>query len=237
LTQKTWLAADYHLPITYSCAMPLSSPHSAQCLPAPGSTTVKLAFIRNSIELFGLAQTRDILFPVIQDLEVMIRPPTQVAISSQTLLSYKVNEKDNQISLVESIGYREFAHAYDALTIFVLVPVIMQDQFIELLHAVGYWGQASSLAFCQRVYEAEPPVQETIQPLSTIADLALGDRFAAFLTHWKKQDATWDMVIGVESTIFLEPMLYIFPLEVCEWHSGGHLLVLRSLEVGSNSPG
>ena len=234
MTQKIWLAADYHFPITYSCRMPLSSPHNAQCLPAPGPATVKLALIRNSIELFGLAQTRDILFPVIRDLEVMIRPPSQVAISNHTLRSYKANEKKGETSLVESIGYRKFAHAYGTLTIFILVPAIMQEQFIELLNVVGYWGQASSLAFCQRVYETKPTKQETIQPLSALTDMALGDRFTAFVTDWPNEDVTWDAVTGSKSAKLLEPMLYVFPIEVYEQHSGEYLLVSRSIETNTN---
>lgn len=233
MTQKIWLAADYHLPITYSCAMPLSSPHSVQCLPAPGPATVKLALIRNSIELFGLAETRDILFPMIQETEIMIRPPTKVGISSQTLRLYKANEKDNQTSFVESIGYREFAHAYDPLTIFILIPESLQDRFIELLNAVGYWGQASSLAYCQRVYEEEPLIQETIQPLSA-ENMPLEYVFTAFIVDWKKEDVIWDIVTGTKSDEFLEPILYVFPLEVCEQQSGEYLLVSRSLEVNTN---
>lgn len=234
MTQKIWLAADYHFPITYSCRMPLSSPHNSQCLPAPGPATVKLALIRNSIELFGLAQARDILFPVIRDSKVMISPPAQVAISIHTLRSYKASEKKGQTNLVESIGYREFAHTYDILTIFFLVPVIMKEHFIELFNVVGYWGQASSLAFCQRVYEEKPTRQETVQPLSSLVDMALGTRFTAFMTEWQKDNVTWDIVTGLKSAKFLESMLYVFPLEVCEWHGLEHLLVSCLLEVNIN---
>jgi hypothetical protein len=46
-----WLAADYHLPATYSCRLPMSSATSAPTSPGPGPATVRLALIRTSIEL------------------------------------------------------------------------------------------------------------------------------------------------------------------------------------------
>lgn len=58
-----WLAADYHLPATYSCRLPLSSANSALISPAPGPATVRLALIRASIELFGRDAVCDSLFP------------------------------------------------------------------------------------------------------------------------------------------------------------------------------
>jgi hypothetical protein len=42
----TWLAADYQLPATYSCRVPMSSITSALALPAPGPATVRLALLR-----------------------------------------------------------------------------------------------------------------------------------------------------------------------------------------------
>ncbi len=86
-----WLAADYHLPATYSCRLPLSSANSALISPAPGPATARLALIRASLELFGRDVVRDSLFPWIRAARVLIRPPERVAISGQVLRAYKAN--------------------------------------------------------------------------------------------------------------------------------------------------
>jgi len=226
LTEKVWLAAEYHLPITYSCRMPFSSPFSAQCLPAPGPATVRLALIRTSIELFGIVYTRDTLFPAIRETTVMICPPVRVGISKHVLRFYKAS----QSGLVESIGYREFAHAEGSLVIYLEVPALLQRIFVELLSAIGYWGQGSSLTYCKQVYEEKPKTEETVRPLDEMAGASIGNRVTAFMTDWRKKDTTWEMVIGHESDQFLETKLFVFPPEVCEQQSKGQWLVSRSLE-------
>jgi CRISPR-associated Cas5-like protein len=84
-----WLAADYHFPATYSCRIPMSSTTHAPTLPTPGPATVRLALLRRGIEVFGLALTREELFPVLRDMAVRIRPPEAVAISPQLLKASK----------------------------------------------------------------------------------------------------------------------------------------------------
>jgi hypothetical protein len=206
--------------------MPFSSPYSAQCLPTPGPATVRLALIRTSVELFGLSRTRDTLFPAIRETAVKIRPPDRVAISNQMLRMYKAS----QSGLAESIGYREFAQADGNLVIYLEVPVHLRGTFIQLLHAIGYWGQASSLTYCQRVYEAKPETDKVGRPLDEMVDVGVGNRATAFMTDWRKQDTTWQMVVGQESGQFLETRLFVFPLEVCERQSSGRLFVSRSSE-------
>ncbi len=76
-----WLAADYHLPGTYSCRIPMSSTTYAPTLPTPGPATVRLALLRCSIELFGRTMTREVIFPTLRDMGVRIRPPEAVAMS------------------------------------------------------------------------------------------------------------------------------------------------------------
>jgi len=84
-----WLAADYHLPLTYSYRMPMSSMNHAPTLPTPGPATVRLALIRCSVELFGREVTREEVFPILREMQVRIRPPEAVAISPHLLKALK----------------------------------------------------------------------------------------------------------------------------------------------------
>jgi len=226
LTEKVWLAAEYHLPITYSCRMPFSSPFSAQCLPAPGPATVRLALIRTSIELFGIAYTRDTLFPAIRETAVMICPPVRVGVSNHVLRLHKAS----QSGLAESIGYREFAQADGNLVIYLEVPAMLKRLFVELLYGVGYWGQGSSLTYCKQVYEEKPKTEEVVRPLDEMVNTSIGNQVTAFMTDCRVKDTNWEMVIGQESAQFLETRLFVFPLELCEQQSRGQWLVSRSLE-------
>ena len=228
MNEKVWLAADYHLPITYSCRMPVSSSHSAQCLPVPGPATVRLALIRTAIELFGITQTRDLLFPIIQKSEVAIRPPQKVAISSHTLRLYKVN---NAPKLQDSIGYQEFAHAEGVLTIYIAIPPEFQAVFTELLCAVGYWGQGNSLAVCRQLSLAQPLPQEIIQPLSTLPTQPIRHYVTAFLNEWTHTTASWTAVTENESLACFTPSLFVLPLEISERCSIGLRFAFCSLEV------
>ena len=88
----TWLAADYHLPATYSCRVPMSSITSALALPAPRLLIVRLALIRAGIETFGLEYVQSVLFPPICAMSIHIRPPARVALTTQVLRAYKGKE-------------------------------------------------------------------------------------------------------------------------------------------------
>lgn len=228
MSKQVWLAADYHLPITYSCRMPMSSSHSAQCLPVPGPATVRLALIRTAIELFGIAQTRDSLFSVIQKSEVAIRPPKNVAISSHVLRLYKVSPAHK---LQDSIGYREFAHAEGVLTVYIAIPPEFQAVFTELLYAVGYWGQGSSLAVCTQVSLSRPLSQEVLQPLGALPTQPIRHYATAFLTEWTDTAASWTAVTENETPTCFTPGLFILPLEVSERCSIGLRFAFRSLEM------
>src|SRR5258708_34571840 len=106
-----WFGADYYLPASYSCRLPLSSANSALIPPAPGPATVRLALIRASLELFGRDVVRDSLFPWIRAARVLIRPPERVAISGQVLRAYKADEDKGRVAIGESVVYRQVAHA------------------------------------------------------------------------------------------------------------------------------
>src|SRR5713226_5802206 len=114
--QRTWLAAAYHFPSTYSCRLPMSSMASALVSPAPGPATVRLALIRVGIEVFGIEYVQSVLFPHICAMPIHIRPPERVAFTSHVLRAYKVEEKTQETN--EAPISREVAHAEGLMTIY-----------------------------------------------------------------------------------------------------------------------
>jgi hypothetical protein len=165
-----WLAADYHLPYTYSCRMPMTSMSSGLALPAPGPATVRLAFIRTRIELYGIDYTRDELFPAVRSAGVQIRPPERVAISTQLIRGLKANAGNDKggAGREESILYREVAHAQGSMTVYIEVPADRAKVFGEVLKLIGYWGQTSSFAGCTAVRDAAPLASECAAPIMRV---------------------------------------------------------------------
>jgi hypothetical protein len=230
-----WLAADYHFPVTYSCRVPMSSANSALAMPAPGPGTVRLALIRTGIELFGIDYTRDELFPIIRAAPIRIKPPEQVTIFTQTLRGYKGGSGKPGTSdrLDESPIYREFAHATGAMTAYLEIPVAYENSFRELLAAIGYWGQASSLTYCTVISEATPPDDESAIPFEALgAAYPAQRRFSCFVSEFRDAQVKWEEVVpglcsGKVGAIDIE--LYIWPMVIYEQRNGGTLLVRRSL--------
>lgn len=229
MNSHIWLAADYHMPLTYSCRMPLSNPFSAQTLVVPGPSTVRLALVRVAVELFGQVRTRESIFSVIGQLDVAIRPPKGIGVTSHILKAYKV---DRRHQLVDSIAYREFAHAEGVITVFLKIPTTYRKVITELLYGIGYWGQANSFASCMRVFENEPKFNEIIQPLSAINPRRSLDFLTAFVTEWDESQITWEIITATEEskTPVLRPTLYSFPLRISEQLSTSYRLVCCSLE-------
>ena len=232
----TWLAADYHLPATYSLRIPMSSMQSARAMPAPAPATVRLALIRNAIELYGLDYTRDDLFPVIRSAQVRVRPPERVALSTQLIRGYKASTATSARGerLDESPIYREYAHARGVMTVFVQIPDEQADVFREVLRAIGYWGRADSLAYCVAIAHAVPQENECATPLSHLrARLPIRRFFCCLLSEFRDGLVAWNEVVpdlDREDTDAVRPNLYVWPMVVVEQHRGGTQLLRRSLE-------
>lgn len=194
---STWLAADYHLPATYSYRIPMSSMTSAPTLPTPGPATVRLALLRCSLELFGHAITREELFPMLRTMEVRIRPPEAVAISPQRLRAFKWSKEQQtkQPRMRESLMLREMAHAQGMLTVYVQIPATEALRFQALCQALGYWGQTDSLAFCVAIQQRDPPEGECVLPFR---ECARADRlhpyFSGLATESRDQSLSWEEV-------------------------------------------
>src|SRR5260370_32740419 len=110
----------------------------------PGPATGRLGFIRSGIEVFGLEYVRDELFPHIRAMGIQIRPPERVALTSQVLHAYKVDELAGGTQVNTAPISREVAHASGPLTVYSEVSARDIDLWTEVLQAIGYWGQASS---------------------------------------------------------------------------------------------
>lgn len=235
-TSMIWLAADYHFPATYSCRFLMSSIGSVQILPTPGSATVRLALIRTGVELFGIEYTRDDLFPVIRSVEIAIRPPKVIAVSAQSLRTYKAS-KDNRLAnahLEESITYREFAHTAGLITVYLQVPSRHCDAFRSVLKAIGYWGQASSFAQCTRVNRIAPAMSECAVSLRSFGSRAsIRHLVTGLVTEFRDGTVTWEEVVaekGQEGTSAVRHELYVWPMRLIERRGGDRVLLRCSIQ-------
>lgn len=229
-----WLAADYHLPATYSCRLPLSSANSALISPAPGPATVRLTLIRAGIELFGREIVRDSLFPWIRTARVLIRPPERVALSGQVLRAYKAEEDRGRVAFGESVVYREMAHAGGILTVYLEVPLMERGTCESLLRSIGYWGQASSFATCMKVSECAPETNECAQSLRALGEhVLLRPFFSCILSEFRDSHVAWQEVVLSEETPAkttrnpLKLEVYVWPLQIA-MRAGKSTLLVRS---------
>lgn len=224
----SWVRAEYHLPALSSCRVPMTSITSARALPTPGPATVRLALIRTGIEVFGIPYMESVLFPLITALPLHIRPPERVALTPHVLHAYKIEDKTQQQRCAPSS--REMAHAEGPLTIYLHLPIHMQDRFRLLLQMIGYWGQASSLACCTRIEQGSPPLEECLTPLRLFkAQASLRPFFSSLLSEFRETTLCWHDVIPLVGNTSPNPLLmeiYVWPL-VTVMHQGSGRLLLR----------
>ncbi len=233
-TSQVWIAADYHLPSTYSCRIPMSSANSAPVMPAPGPATIRLALIRVGIEVFGVEITREEIFPLLRSAAVRIRPPERVAISQQVIRGYKWSEgKHKRESIQESIIVREMAHAAEPMTVFLQIPEDAEQRMRVLLRTIGYWGQSSSFASCIGVTRMPPLPGEYAIPLNLLDDtIPLRPFFSCPVTEFRSDQLSWyDIVPGSGrpkmSAFRLD--LYLWPMITDYRHATAKLLVRSPL--------
>ena len=223
-TRRLWLAADYHLPATYSCRLPFSSATSAQVSPGPGPASVRLALIRTGVELFGREHVRDTLFPVVRTVPVFIRPPVSVALSPHFLHGYKVDAQQEGYPLRESLLSREMAHAQGELTIYLNIAASEEARWTQLLMTIGYWGQTNSFATCLRVRQEAPQPQECVMPLQRISSIPLHSFFSCILSEFRDSSVAWEEIDPFAPLERANPFkldIYVWPLRVVTQHGGG----------------
>ena len=227
---SAWLAAQYHMPLLYSCRVPMTSPLSGRALPAPGPATIQLALLRVGIELFGLERSRNELLPVIIRDVPIVRPPDEIAISNQLVKAFKARDSGK---VEEGMSYREYVHAKGNLTIYVSVPVHLIDLFTTLFKGVGYFGQTDSFATCVSVREANPEPGSYGQPLEKFkAVRPLGQYHTSFVTELRDERVSWAELNAADGDCngsALRIRLHVWPLTVCECSSAGSRLRYCSL--------
>jgi hypothetical protein len=223
----SWVRAEYHLPTLSSCRVPMTSITSARALPTPGPATVRLALIRTGIEVFGIPYMESVLFPLITALPLHIRPPERVALAPHVLHAYKIDDKTQQQSCAPIS--REMAHAEGPLTIYLHLPIAMQDRFRQLLQMVGYWGQASSLACCTGIEQSQPPLDECATPLHLFKNHApLRPFFSSLLSEFRATTLSWHDVMPLLGNTSPNPLrmeIYVWPLVTVMHHGSGRLLL------------
>ncbi len=212
---------------------------SSLAMPAPGPGTVHLALIRTGIELFGVEYTRDELFPVIRSAEIRIRPPERVAISTQLIRAYKANHgKSGSVRLAESPVYREFAHATGLMTVYIKVPLSHEDDCCKMMRAIGYWGQASSMAYCIQIHHTKPKDGQYAIPLKTIKMTSPTQNFfSCFISELRDDQVNWNDLMpqqGKGQAVRID--LYVWPMIISERRGGGKILRRCSLvkNIGAN---
>ncbi len=212
--------------------MPMSSMSSGRTLPAPGPATVRLALVRRGIELFGIEYTREVLFPIIRASEIAIQPPKRVAISIQRIRTFKASIVSDLegAHIDESIGYREFAHASGAMTIYLKIPKHYVNEFSELLMAIGYWGQASSFAHCLRVTWASPATGEYAVPLRLLnGTISVQKLVSCVASDFRNNKVLWEEImpeLHAKQSSAIQPEIYLWPMIILE-QQGNHKILLR----------
>jgi hypothetical protein len=162
-----WFAAEFTFATTYSIRQPGTSLTFAKACPVPGPGTVKLALIKTAVEFYGEIRTRQELFPVIRDMQVLIRPPLPLGVSGHFLRAFK-NKYLNNGEVEYSLSYREHVHPMGHFIIYYECSSEYQKSIEVIFRAVGYWGQGNSLAYCISITKLQPKLGECIVRLDAI---------------------------------------------------------------------
>jgi hypothetical protein len=185
--------------------------------------------------MFGIDYTRDELFPVIRQAEIRIRPPEKIAISNQFIRAYKAtyDESRMDVRLDESPIYREVAQAAGVMTVFINVPTHCEEDFRTTLAAIGYWGQADSLACCTEICHAMPDDQCAVALRSIIPTCPAKQFLASVASEFRDAQVDWKEVMPLlhspkQGVVKME--IYVWPMVICERHTGGKTLLRCSLK-------
>ncbi len=112
------------------------------------------------------------------------------------------------------------------------VPARDTDLWTEVLQAIGYWGQASSLVYCTRVYEGAPDPKECVTPLRNWKRYGpLEPFYSCILSEFREGTLLWDEVMPVVGTKKEEALkldVYVWPMVMAERHGRGKLLLRKA---------
>jgi hypothetical protein len=225
-----WLAAEYSFATTYSIREPGTSATFAKCCPLPGPGTVKLALLKMSIELYGKDITQRTIFPLVNKMNVLIRPPQSVSISGQFL--HRIKNDFRNSGGVQSMSVREHAQAMDSLHIYIECLEKEEAVISNLMSMIGYWGEGDSLAQCNCIKLANPITEECARKLDTIAPFGLRGYELCYLTNLRS-NITWHDVIAGKG-IYLS--LYVLPMTVTKQSRNSRTLMFNKLPTNTKVP-
>jgi hypothetical protein len=232
LHDRFWIRATYNFPFTFSIRMPLSSMANSIALPAPGPATIRLALIKKGIEHYGVEFTKQVIFPIAIHTNILIKPPPEIAISSQLLHIFKHSEYNGIIGLVPSIGIREIAHTFTTLEIFLNLAEEEEQIISHLLKSIGYWGQMDSITNCLEVCRLNPKLVDCAFLIDESSIFCKTNNYLRnFVTEIRDKKVTWDEVNRNHpfdrNNSFLKYDIIIWPLVITKYFENGYLLKFK----------
>jgi hypothetical protein len=121
------------------------------------------------------------------------------------------------------------AHAEGSLSIYLQVPIPMQDDFCQLLQMIDYWGQASSFAWCTCIEKSPPPLDECVTPLRLLKNpVPLHPFFSSILSEFRDKTLSWNEIMPLVGNTSPNPLLMdisVWPLVQVKQHGSGMLLL------------
>ena len=121
------------------------------------------------------------------------------------------------------------------------VPRPVQNAFHQVLRMIGYWGQASSLAWCTGIQESAPPLAECVMPLRLLkGQTRLRPFFSCILSEFRDASVAWHEVmpvIGTRISNALRLDVYVWPLTEVSQHGSGKLLVRQAFTQTGDAGG
>jgi hypothetical protein len=132
---------------------------------------------------------------------------------------------------------REMAHAGGPMTVFLQVPEDFEQRLRVVLHAIGYWGQSSSLVSCLGVTNAPPVRGECALPLALLDERALlRPYFTCLATEFRSDRLAWEEVVATDETPRAEALrldVYVWPIVTRHRYGTQKLLVRAPLADGA----
>jgi hypothetical protein len=120
------------------------------------------------------------------------------------------------------------AHTAGILRIAVNVPPHQEDLFRAALAEIGFWGQASGLAWCTRITNDAPDAALCIRPIRLMhGTQQVGSLFSGLATEFRSSTVEWKEMIpelSEQQSCAIKPEVYVWPLRVCEQHNAGLML-------------
>lgn len=145
-----WLHAEYAPTALYSLKLSTATSSGGKTLLAPTPYAVKMALLDTAFRVKGISEA-ELLWPLIRDLRVAVRPPARAVVTNLFTKILKKNRgappegSAHAGPLGKSIGYREYVHFAGLLSLAVSPQQEESlDVLSQLLAGVNYLGKRGS---------------------------------------------------------------------------------------------